>query len=256
MDLIGSLILITIAIVLYEIFIVLLSMFYFFIVVPIGGQNGIVLDKNPSLGFKGILDMIAAYLIPILIFILLFYTFMYIIYLFIIYVIPPTGPATLFIPIKEMALQVYPLPQLIEYGVFRLYDRILGLFGFKGSIIAFVITFGSILFDFSRENIKRVLIFIFPGLEKEINEYDNKIGKTEKSEELQEISINKKEEDIRRQIAYKQINDAKEICIAQNTIIITPEMSSKEKMAANMKNNQEKINCESKSIGNYLKVNY
>lgn len=256
MNLIGSLILITIAIILYEIFVVLLSMFYFFVVVPIGGQNGIILDKNPSLGFKGILDMIAAYLIPILIFILLFYTFMYIFYLFIIYVIPPTGPATLFIPIKEMALQIYPLPQLIEYGVFRLYDRILGLFGFKGSIISFVITFGNILFDFSRENIKRVLIFLFPGLEKEINEYDATIEKKDNSNQPQEMSINKKEEDIRRQIAYKQINDAKDICIAQNTIIITPEMSAKEKIEANMKNNQEKINCESKSIGNYLKVNY
>ena len=54
---------------------------------------------------------------------------------------------------------------------------------------------------------------------------------------------------------YRQIEQDKQACIAQNIIMITPDMTSSQKMDAIIKNNFEKVNCESKSIGNYIRSN-
>jgi hypothetical protein len=47
---------------------------------------------------------------------------LYIIYLIIMFIIPPTGIATLFIPIREMLMSIPPLQELKDKGVFDLYN--------------------------------------------------------------------------------------------------------------------------------------
>ena len=108
------------------------------------------------------------------------------------------------------------------------------------------------LFEFSRENIKDVLIFLFPSLEKEINNYAQK-----KEEEFYNNNENKelKLKDLTGNEIYRKIQLDKEMCIAQNTKMITPDMNASEKMQTNIKNNFEKVNCESKSISNYIRSN-
>ena len=201
---------------------------------------------------KGTLDQIASFLLPVLKPILIFFTIMYIIYLIIITLIPETGPMTIFIPIRELLLKIYPLPVLMDRGVFRLYDNILEIFSLKQSILRMIIKFFSALMQFSKDNIKEALIFMFPNFEDKINIYidnikdDNKDNSNTDKPKL----VNLEEGDI-----YKKIEEDKQACITQNTIPITPNMSASEKMEINMKNNFEKVNCESKSISNYIRSN-
>ena len=201
---------------------------------------------------KGILDQVSAKSIPVFILILALFIVMYIIYLVIIYVIPPTGFPTLFIPIRELLLKIYPLPALIEKGVFRLFDRILELFGLKASLITFLIKFTGALTDFTKDNIKDVLIMLAPSLEPQINDYAKKVEESfnENNKNNQGLI------DLENSEVHRKIQEDKEICIAQNTKIITPNMSATEKININIKNNFEKVNCESKAITKYVRINY
>lgn len=241
MDPIEYSILTTVAMSIYEIIIVLYSFLNFFILTPIFGIEGILLPTEWGNFISGIASQIAAKILPIYIFIIVFYIIMYIIYLIIIYVIPPTGFATLFIPIRELLLAIPPLPSLIKYGVFKLFDKIIESLGLSGFVLKIVGIIGA-LFDFSRSNIKQVLLLLFPGMEKAINEL-------EKKEEPKEEPKKEKSE------IHKQIEQDKNICIAYNTKPITPDMSTSEKMKVNYTNLNEIIKCESQSIGNYIKSN-
>jgi hypothetical protein len=62
---------------------------------------------------------------------------LYIIYLIIMFIIPPTGIATLFIPIREMLMSIPPLQELKDKGVFDLYNSTGGtvsITGFTGFV--------------------------------------------------------------------------------------------------------------------------
>ncbi len=251
MDFIDSLIFIAILIIVCHVINFILS-FYFGLYEPItSNQDGTFMPRNLKNILIGIKDMLAGMSIPILILILMLFTLMYIIYLIIIYVIPPTGFATLFIPIRELLLQIYPLPPLINRGVFRLYDRVLEILSFKETLLKSITKLMNALFDFSRDNIKEVLIFLFPSLEKEINKQAKKQEEQFYNNENKEPKL----KDLNNNEIYKQIEIDKEMCIAQNTIMITPDMSASERMQTNIKNNFEKVNCEAKSISNYIRSN-
>lgn len=248
MDPIEYSIIITIAITVFEISNVLYSILNFFILTPLFGMEGIVVPTEWSNAIIGTSNQIAAILLPIYILLIVFYIIMYIIYLIIIYIIPPTGFATLFIPIREILLKIPPLPSLINYGVFKLFDRIinaLGLSSFKLKIITII---GS-LFDFSRENIKRILIILMPNYADEINNY-NKEEEEKKNDNNDNSNNNNDESEI-----YKQIEQDKNICISQNTELITPDNTPMEKIKKNFSNLYKTIDCEGKAIGNYIKSN-
>ncbi len=166
---------------------------------------------------------------------------MYLIYLFIMYVIPPTGILTIFIPIREILLMIPPLPALQKFGVIRLMDRIMEAIYMKGLLIKFVKINGAV-FDFSRENIKRVLILLLPSLKDKIDKFTNNL------EDKEEQTKGKTE-------IHKNIEDNKNICIAQNTKMITPDMSSGDRISNEFSNLFEMIHCESKSIGDYIRSN-
>jgi len=246
MDFIELLILISIAITLFQILNVFYSFLNFFILTPLFGMEGILLPTEWSNFIIGVSNQIAAILLPIYILILIFYFIMYIIYLIIINVIPPTGLATLFIPIREILLKIPPLPSLINYGVFRLIDNLitaLGLGNLKKSLIKII----SSILDFSKDNIKRILIFLLPNYANEINNYDFNIQQNQN--ENQNENENKNNE------IYKQIEQDKNICIAYNTKIITPNMNTNEKIKTNFSNIYNTINCEANAIGNYIRSN-
>jgi hypothetical protein len=66
-------------------------------------------------------------------FIIIFLLFLlvYIIYIIIITIIPPTGFATLFIPVREILLAIPPIPDFKSRGVFDVFDRIFAFIGFN-----------------------------------------------------------------------------------------------------------------------------
>ena len=251
MDSIEYLILITVAITLFELLNTAFSILNFVFLIPVFGKASMILPNEVSDFVVAICNQIAAKLLPVYIVILVFYIIMYMIYLFIINVIPETGFATLFIPIREILLKIPPIPALQKFGVIRLMDRIMEALFLKGVLVKFVKINGAI-FDFSRENIKRVLIFLVPSLEDKIDAYDKKIDsddsddKKEKKEEEKTPEINE---------IHLKIEEDKNICIKQNTKMSTPDMSSGDKISNDLSNLFETVNCESKSIGNYIRSN-
>ncbi len=239
MNVIERFILISVGIGVYEIIVFFYLIINFFILTPVFGIEGILLPTELSIFIEGAASQLAAFLLPISILLYVFYILMYIIYLIIIYIVPPTGFATLFIPIREILLKIPPLPWLIDYGIFRLIEKLikaLSLTSFKMKIIQILTS----LFDFSRDNIKKVLIMIFPSLANEINYLES-------FENPELINIDSP--------IYKQIIQDKNICISQNTKIITPDMDAGEKIKINFENIFETIKCESKSFGNYIRSN-
>jgi len=239
MDPIENLILSTVAITLFETLNFLYSLFNFLILIPIFGMEGIFFSTEVSNFLIGLSNQIAAILLPFYIIIIVFYILMYIIYLIIITIIPETGFKTFFIPIRDILLKIPPLPSLIKFGVFDLIDKIIKSFGLSGFANKTIVIIGGI-FDFSRENIKRVLELFIPGIGEKLENY---------SKEKEKFMNNEKKE------IYDKIEEDKNICIAQNKIIITPNMSASEKIKTDFSNMFETINCESKSISNYIRSN-
>lgn len=247
MDPIEYLILITVAITLFEVLNVVFSILNFVFLIPIFGKASMILPNEVSEFLIGLCNQIAAILIPLYIIIIVFYILMYIIYLFIMNVIPPTGFATIFIPIREILLKIPPLPALEKFGVIRLMDRIMEALYLKGILVKFVKINGAV-FDFSRENIKRILILLVPSLKDKIDTYD-KLNQEERKEEKPH------EENEERDEIHKKIEEDKNICIKQNTKMNTPDMSSGDRISNEFSNLFETIHCESKSIGNYIRSN-
>ena len=50
------------------------------------------------------------------------------------FIIPPTGIATLFIPIREMLMSIPPLQELKDKGVFDLYNSTFEFLGFTKTL--------------------------------------------------------------------------------------------------------------------------
>jgi len=245
MDPIEFLILITVAITVFELVVVCHSILNFFFLTPIFGPEGILLPTEWSDFIIGTSNEIAAMLIPIYILILVFYLIMYILYLIIINIIPETGPKSFFIPIREILLSIPPFPDLIKYGVFKLMDNLVYSFGLS-SLVKIIINIIASVFNFSRDNIKRILIYILPDYEEKINEYDYKMQKEEANNEIKEENKNE---------LYEQIDEEKNICISNNTSITTPDISLSDMINDNITNIYERVNCEEKAIGNYIRSN-
>lgn len=171
---------------------------------------------------------------------------MYILYLIIINIIPETGPKSFFIPIREILLKIPPFPSLIKYGVFKLMDDLVYSLGLT-NIVKIIINIIASVFNFSRDNIKRILIFILPDYEQNINEYDYKMEK-EENENRKEV-VNEENE------IYEKIEEEKEICVSHNTINTTPDNSLSDMINDNLTDIYKTIDCEGKAMGNYIRSN-
>jgi hypothetical protein len=186
---------------------------------------------------------------PIFIAIVVFYIIFYVFYLIIIFIIPETGIATLFIPVRELLLKIPPFPQLIKYGVIKLMDDIVMVSGLKGHLLRFF-TFNKALFVFSKDNIKRIFNHIFPKL-------GDKIVEAMNVKEEEENNDNKRIEpelDPKNKV-YKKIETETDICASNKLINITPDMTEGEMQNARFKNTMITANCHSKSVGKYIRSN-
>ena len=237
MNTIGFIILITVAITLFYIFLLFGGLFIYLIADPIAGKDGALISKKSKHKILDILNRIGSWILPIFIYILIFYIIFYFLYLFIITVIPPTGFATLFIPIRELLLKIPPFPDLINYGVFKLIGRLFEIFKINGLFKKFVKT-NQALFEFSNDNIKTILGYLFPSFKNNIDNFANNVAEN------------------KREGIYKKIENDTNICIANNTIPITPNMPASERVSAIYTNQLTTVKCHANSIGSYVKTNY
>jgi hypothetical protein len=184
---------------------------------------------------------------PILILFIIFYIIFYIIYLIILNIIPDTGFPTFFIPLKELLLKIPPLPSLIEYGVFKLFDSILDALKLSTSFKRFIKINLSFM-NFSRDNIKNILKMILKDTDIEFDFGDDEEEK-EKSNKEKPSKINKEENPI-----YRQIDKDVNICYLNNKKMIDAGMSEVDKKYTEYANYKELIKCKANSIGKYIRI--
>jgi hypothetical protein len=165
----------------------------------------------------------------------IFFIIMYGIYLIIKYVIPDTGFPTLFIPIKELLLKIFPLPDLEQAGIFRFYDAVVSVFYFP----TFEEKIKNLLYEyylFSKNGTIEVIKIFNPSIETETLE-------TTIIETLKNYNRDEK---------YKKIEKDVNVCISNNIELTQPNATYIEDIKANINNIKTNIDCNMKSIGSYI----
>lgn len=218
-----------------------------FIKVPIAGTEALLVPTWLNrMGFST-LSFISTTTSPLFILILVFYILFYIIYIIIITIVPEFF---IVIPLRSLLLKIPPLPDLKKYGVFELFDRIIRAFGLE-PFVKKLLGVNNALFIFSRENIKRLLLMVYPDLD--TSKLDSNID--DKKRELGEepkVETPVKE----RNIIYDKIEENKLMCIANNLREITPDMTAGERMKVQYMNMMERMKCDAGTIGSYIRSNY
>jgi hypothetical protein len=197
-------------------------------------------------GFRNSIDNIQTKMMsygnPILIFFIILYIIFYLIYLAIKTLVPDTGIATFFIPLKEILLAIPPLPTLERYGIFRLIECVIKSFGIKPALEGFI-KFNLCFIDFSRDNIRTIIKTIFPDLE-----FDLESGKPLESKETIKPDNEEKNK------VYKHIDEEVNICYKNNRKLMKIGMTETQKAKIEFDNNQTYIKCKANSIGKYIRI--
>lgn len=246
-DLIGSIVLFSVFDVIINFLHIFFSFIDFFIKVPLCGSEPLYVPDFIQKIIVNIRSSFCSATRPLLLIIIIFYIIFYIIYLIIITIIPETGFATFFIPLRELLLQIPPLPQLERYGVFRLLDGIINAFGLPTSFERWT-GINIALFKFSRDNIKTILKIIFKDTEFTFLEDNNENKEDNKIKEESKIDENTKR-------VYNNIDEDVNICYRNNKKPVTFDMNEYDRLVNNYQNTQEYIKCKANSIGKYIRTN-
>jgi len=215
------------------------NIFDFTIRIPFISEETIYVPQ----GFRNALDNIQnkmmSYGNPIVFFFIIFYLIFYFIYIAIKTLVPDTGFQTFFIPLKELLLQIPPLPTLEKYGIFRLIECIFKSFGISPALEGFI-KFNLCFIDFSRDNIRTILKMIFQDIEFDIEKSsdDKKSNKVEK----------------KGNIIHRQIEEEVNICYKNNRKPMKIGMTEVDRARIEFDNNQAYIKCKANSIGKYIRI--
>ena len=262
MNIVYLVILFSIIIAVYMFGVFLYTLYNYFLETPLTNNEGLTTDINNKNTGTGMLYSLQGSLRSIFILILLFYLIFYILYIIITTIIPPTGPATLFIPIRELLLKIPPFEDLIHFGVFRLFNSLFSIFGIDGWLNK-LITANNALTTFSTENIRVILYYLLPNNKNDVdtfidnntNPQEEKKEEEKKEEEKKEEEEKKKEEEEKKKDIRMKIEEETSICVANNLKQTLPNMTAKEKIQNIYDNIMVKVNCESRSIGKYIRSN-
>jgi hypothetical protein len=250
MGIIDFLIFICVVIILIKVLYVFFSLFDIFIKKPVAGEKPLFVPKGVNRFLFSTLRASSSSSNHLFVPIILIFLIFYMIYLAIKLLVPDTGFATLFIPLKELLLSIPPLPQLEKAGIFRLFSGIGKAFGLPTAIQK-VFGFNRAVLIFTQEHIKNILRSIFPNIDYDnimigSDNDDNSIASSEDEEE-------KKEEiEPRKKKIYNKIENDTKICALNNYKHITPDMDKNEIMAIEFKNTNSDSKCGSKSLPKYI----
>lgn len=157
---------------------------------------------------------------------LILYLIMYVFYLIIIHIIPETGFATLFIPIRELLLKIPPLPILIDKGVFKTFDN---FFSYFGGSINFKNFFNNYA-EFAKNNIIEYIRLFNPDIDSIIEELQNKNNNTD--DDIGDVNI----------------------CVNSQAPLSTPDMNFADLFMNEIKNAKNNVRCNLNSIKAYIKT--
>ncbi len=244
---------------------ILASIVYFVMTTMFGFEHDIFffidgrfLKAITTNGIEGFLKYTASAFIGILV----IFIILYIIYLIIIYFIPEY---ILFFPIRSILLAIYPLPDLIKFNIFSLFDGIVNTFSSVDSFAHRFDIIGNSVGNFIVNNSKTYIEDRFPNIKTD-NIFIDKTTKTDfenvntflDDDSLTEEEKNKIIEDQQSsyvQNARKMIMNEKKACINKDIKLITPDMSETDKLNAYTHNFNVNVKCTSKSIESYFRVN-
>lgn len=165
----------------------------------------------------------------------IFFLIMYFIYLFIIFIIPETGFATLFIPVRELLLAIPPFPALINKGIFKFYGSIFSLLGFTGD--PSLSKFAREYFYFSKDGTNEIIQLFNPHLNVE------KINYT-----IEDMNNNNKKTEI------KNLNMDIDVCVNGNSDFTTPDTDYTGILSNNINDIKNSVKCNLKSIVPYIQT--
>jgi hypothetical protein len=176
-----------------------------------------------------------SYTLSVYFMITIFFLIMYFIYLFIIFVIPETGFATLFIPVRELLLAIPPMPSLINKGIFNFYKSIFNVLGFSGD---------PSLSNFSRE----YFYFSKDGTYEIIGLFNPHLDMDKVDEVIEDMNNNNKKSEI------KNLKKDVEVCTYGNSDFTPPNIDYTGILKNNMNDAKNSIKCNLKSITPYIQT--
>jgi hypothetical protein len=165
----------------------------------------------------------------------IFFLIMYFIYLFIILIIPETGFATLFIPVRELLLAIPPIPALINKGIFKFYESIFSLLGFSGD--SSYSKFAREYFYFSKDGTNEIIQLFNPHLNVEKINYS-----------IEDMNNNNKQSEI------KNLNMDIDVCVNGNSDFTTPDTDYTGILTNNINDAKNSVKCNLKSIVPYIQT--
>jgi hypothetical protein len=165
----------------------------------------------------------------------IFFLIMYFIYLFIILIIPETGFATLFIPVRELLLAIPPIPALINRGIFKFYESIFSLLGFSGD--PSYSKFAREYFYFSKDGTNEIIQLFNPHLNVEKINYS-----------IEDMNNNNKNSEI------KNLKMDIDVCVNGNSDFTTPDTDYTGILKNNMNDVKNSVKCNLKSIVPYIQT--
>jgi hypothetical protein len=165
----------------------------------------------------------------------IFFLIMYFIYLFIIFIIPETGFATLFIPVRELLLAIPPIPALINKGIFKFYESIFSLLGFSGD--PSYSKFAREYFYFSKDGTNEIIQLFNPHLNVEKINYS-----------IEDMNNNNKKSEI------KNLKMDIDVCVNGNSDFTTPDTDYTGILSNNINDIKNSVKCNLKSIVPYIQT--
>lgn len=246
-------------------FYIFVSIVYFILTAGFGFQHNIFAPMDGPIIKTicvNIVENFLKYLACPAIGILVIFIILYIIYLIIIYFIPEY---ILFFPIRSILLAIYPLPDLIKFNIFSLFDGIVNTFISLDSLPVRFSIIGNSVGNFLENNSKTYIEDKYPNIKTNKAFYDKTV-KTDfenansflnddsiTEEEKKKILEDQQSEYV--QNARKMIMKEKENCINKEIKLITPDMNEADRMKAFTHNFNINVKCTSKSIESYFRVN-
>ena len=178
--------------------------------------------------------IVGLFLFPYLL-IVIFDLIMYIFYIIITTIIPETGFPTLFIPVRELLMQIPPLKRFEDRGIFRLFTGIFEYIGGKNSFTKRTKKFLGEYYLFSKDNTYDLIKLYNPhvNVEKLANIVEN-MNNNNKKEESNNIT-----------------NDI-EVCTGNESKLTTPDMNYTSIFKNNISDMKSKFKCNLNTIPAYI----
>lgn len=177
---------------------------------------------------------VGVFLLPYLL-VLIFGLIMYIFYIIIKTIIPETGFPTLFIPLRELLMQIPPLQTFEDRGIFRIFSSTIEFLGMKSTFMDGLKNFLGDYYLFSKSNSYELIKLYNPHIN--IENFANIIENMSNNNKKQEL-IN--------------INNDIDVCVGSSSDLTTPDMNYVNILKNNINDMKNNFKCNLNTLPAYI----